>query len=71
MEKVGGGLTVICVVAEPLAILMLAIPTLVKNAGPEVVVTTADPGFVGTQVTRDQTGLYGLMVKYVAVLRVV
>jgi hypothetical protein len=44
------------------AILMLAIPKLVELAGPDVVVTTADPGFVATDVVRDMTGLFSILV---------
>jgi hypothetical protein len=44
------------------AILMLAIPKLVELAGPDVIVTTADPGFVATDVVRDMTGLFSILV---------
>jgi hypothetical protein len=42
---------------------MLAIPTLVKTAGPDVIVTTADPGLVATTVMREATGLFSLMIR--------
>ncbi|KAI9633114.1 uncharacterized protein MKK02DRAFT_40276 [Dioszegia hungarica] len=44
------------------AILMLAIPTLVKMAGPDVVVTTADPGTVATNAMHEATGLNALAI---------
>lgn len=50
------------------AILMLAIPTLVKTAGPDVIVTTADPGMVSTDVGRDFTGVTALAVRSVSLI---
>lgn len=49
--------------ADVQAILMLAIPTLVKIAGPDVIVTTADPGLVATTVMREASGLMSLVIK--------
>jgi hypothetical protein len=48
--------------ADLKAILMLAIPTLVKMAGPDVVVTTADPGTVATNAIHEATGLHALAI---------
>lgn len=38
---------------------MLAIPSLVETAGPDVIVSTADPGAVATNVTRDMSAVQG------------